>query len=108
MNNFRSARKKVRMTQEEVANRLGITRAAYTHYENGDRECPFDSLLKLSDIFNVSADYLLGRENLKSRSIPQEETNLLEGFRSLTTEGKNTLLTVLKGLQLVSSHSATA
>ncbi|MBD5414905.1 MAG: helix-turn-helix transcriptional regulator [Bacteroides sp.] len=38
-------------TQEEMANALGITRSAYSNYESGSREVPYDVLEKASDFF---------------------------------------------------------
>lgn len=38
-------------TQEEVAQALGINRSAYSNYESGDREVPYDVIEKASDFF---------------------------------------------------------
>ena len=48
------------MTQQEVADKLGITRPAYTAYESGKREPDFSILQSLANIFDVTTDYLLG------------------------------------------------
>lgn len=49
-------------TQAELANFLGITRAAYTNIENGKREPDYDTIKKLANHFSVTIDYLLGNE----------------------------------------------
>ncbi len=50
-------------TQEEVANHIGVSRARYSHYENGRSEPDYDTPQKLADYFKVSTDYLLtGKE----------------------------------------------
>jgi len=49
------------LTQQEVAEAFGITRSAYSNYENGIREIPLDVLVKAADFYKVSVDYLLGR-----------------------------------------------
>lgn len=54
------ARKK--RTQGEVAKVLGVTRPAYTAYETGKRNPDYETLQKIADYFEVSTDYLLGRE----------------------------------------------
>ena len=61
-NRFKEARKDRNLTQDEVAQKLSITRQAYGRYENGERECSFDTLRKLSKIFSTSIDYLLCNE----------------------------------------------
>lgn len=49
------------MKQEECANKLGISRAALSSYENGSRTMDIDILYKFCALFDVSADYILGR-----------------------------------------------
>lgn len=48
-------------TQEELALKLGITRAALSHYEKNRRKPDFETLTELADLFDVSIDYLVGR-----------------------------------------------
>jgi transcriptional regulator with XRE-family HTH domain len=45
-----------------VANALGITRSAYSNYESGDREVPYDVLEKASDLFGCDM-YIMFEEN---------------------------------------------
>lgn len=49
--NIKKLRETARYTQDEVAKALGITRSAYSNYESGDREVPYDVIEKLSDFF---------------------------------------------------------
>lgn len=49
--NLKKLRETARYTQEEVANALGVTRSAYSNYESGDREVPYDIIEKASDFF---------------------------------------------------------
>ena len=48
-------------TQQEVADGIGISRARYSHYENGRSEPDNDLLYKIAEYFDVTTDYLLGR-----------------------------------------------
>ena len=50
------------ITQEAVANALGIPRGTYAHYELNKREPDTDMIKKLAEFFGVSTDELLGRE----------------------------------------------
>ena len=47
-------------TQQYVADFLNIKQNTYSQYENGDRQIPLDLLIKLSEFYNVSTDYILG------------------------------------------------
>ncbi|MBC3889465.1 helix-turn-helix domain-containing protein [Acetobacterium paludosum] len=58
---LKSLRKNLDKTQEEVAAELGVTRGAYSHFENDRNEPDSETLRKLADYFHVSTDYLLGR-----------------------------------------------
>ena len=60
-----SLRKERNMSQKEVALNLGISQALLSHYEKGVRECGLDFVLKCAEFYNVTTDYLLGRQNSK-------------------------------------------
>lgn len=48
-------------SQEELADRLGVTRQAVSRWESGSAKPAADKIVALCDLFGVSADYLLGR-----------------------------------------------
>lgn len=48
-------------TQEQVASYLHISKSTVSNYENSLHFPPYDILLKLCDLYKVSADYILGR-----------------------------------------------
>lgn len=54
-------------TQDVVASHIGITRAAYTNLENGKRQCDASTLLKLSELYNVSVGCILGVEPIEEK-----------------------------------------
>lgn len=60
--NLKKLREAARYTQDEVARALGITRSAYSNYELGEREAPYDVLERASNLFGCDM-YLLFEEN---------------------------------------------
>ena len=56
---LRQIRKKKGYSQLKVAMDLSISREALSHYESGKRSPDIDMLLRLSDYFKVSIDYLI-------------------------------------------------
>lgn len=54
-------REKRGLTQEELSNKIGISRAALSHYETNRREPDYETINKIANFFNVTIDYLLGR-----------------------------------------------
>ncbi len=53
------------LTQEQVAKMLMCDQSLYSKYERGEREIPLRLLIILSEYYNVSLDYLVGRTNKK-------------------------------------------
>ena len=56
---LKNARQKAGMTQQQVADALGISRSAYAYYEIGGSEPSLSVLWELAQYFQVSADSLL-------------------------------------------------
>ena len=56
-----SLRIEFNLSRIELANKLNVSVRLISYWENGKRECDFDMLIKLANIFSVSIDYLLGR-----------------------------------------------
>lgn len=58
---MKELRKDMGLTQQQVADKLNISRVNYTRYET-DVVCPdFDTLVDIADFFNVSLDFLFNR-----------------------------------------------
>lgn len=67
---LRAARMSCKFTQQYVADTLGMTVNAYQKYEQSERFPSLDTLVKLADLFNVSTDWLLCRDDfLKSLGV---------------------------------------
>lgn len=49
------------ITQKEIASELGVSPAAYSLWEKGEREPKFEIIEKLCSFFEVTTDYLMGR-----------------------------------------------
>lgn len=59
---LKELRKEKGYTQEQMANILEIGQSAYAKWENDRTEPSFENLIKLADFFDVSIDWLFGRE----------------------------------------------
>ncbi|MBO4915336.1 MAG: helix-turn-helix transcriptional regulator [Oscillospiraceae bacterium] len=51
------------LTQTQVAKKLNCSQQVYSNYELGQRDIPTDILIKLSRLYEVSTDYILGISN---------------------------------------------
>ena len=102
-NNIKNAREKKGLTQQECADMFGIKLRAWQTYEQGVSEPKFEVLCKIADYFEVTTDYLLGREpkadpyldlNLKKA----DEDEMLKKYMSLPENVRAMLLKVMKEL----------
>ncbi len=57
-------RKACGLTQKQVATHLGVAQPVYQRFEKGLFECNYDQLVKVSELFDVSIDYLLGKADI--------------------------------------------
>lgn len=79
------------MTQTRMGSRIGVTQQNISKYEQDVCSMPVDMLIRISDYFDVTTDYLLGRSDIKrdfqgqkkvSRQL-EEYYDLVEMFREL-------------------------
>nr|WP_084178174.1 helix-turn-helix transcriptional regulator [Clostridium sulfidigenes] len=72
--NLKKLRKEKNISQEQLAEKLNISRQAISKWESGKAYPDIDNLILLRDIFNVSLDELMVNEKTdKGKSINQEE-----------------------------------
>ena len=59
---LKTLRKEKKLTQKELAEQIGISQKSYSHWETGKNEPSLENLIKLADLFEVSLDWLFGRD----------------------------------------------
>ncbi|MBQ3237157.1 MAG: helix-turn-helix transcriptional regulator [Oscillospiraceae bacterium] len=57
--NIKSNRTKLGITQEELAEKINVTRQAVSNWENGKTEPDIETLTKIAQIFDISIDELV-------------------------------------------------
>jgi len=82
--NLRSLRVNFGMTTRELGGKIGISKSAISQYENRLRMPTIQALIAYADYFNVSVDFLLGRENTDTdghkRVRPNKKLHYIEGL----------------------------
>ena len=79
--NLKELRLKYKMTQKELADKIGVTKSVISYYELQERSPSPEVLIKLSGIFHVTTDYLLGIEQKHSidvSGLSSEEVPIIE------------------------------
>ncbi len=59
---LKTLRKGEKLTQQQLANRLGVAKSVVSYYESGNRFPSYDVLIKIAHIFHTTTDYLLDVE----------------------------------------------
>ena len=80
-NNLKNLRHKYKMTQKELADKIGVTKSVVSYYELQERAPSPEVLIKLSRIFHVTTDYLLGIEQkhvIDVSNLSSDEINIIE------------------------------
>ena len=85
------------ISQVELAKKLSLSKNSINAYEKGRAEASIDTLIKIADIFNVSIDYLVGREDdfgIVQSSAPNYaltalESEMLSHFRKLDVSAQH-------------------
>lgn len=65
---IRDLREARRLTQQQVADVLGIRQQVYSKYELGVRSLPLEHLMKLCRFYGASADWILGLSGQEEKS----------------------------------------
>lgn len=66
MNRIKFLREELNMTQQELADKINGAKSTIAMYEKGDRKPSMEVLISLSEIFNCSIDYLLGKSEIRN------------------------------------------
>ena len=79
--NIKDIRLRKGLTQADVAAALGVSSVVYSRYETGKRQPSIDMLIQMADIFGVTVDFLLGRQDIEDSTLSDYELQLLIASR---------------------------
>ena len=90
---IRKARKQRHLTQEQLAEECNLSTAHIGHIERGTRALSIESLITISEVLNVSTDYLLLDV---SSSTDKKLSNILNAIDTVNNDKYNKLYSVVK------------
>ena len=93
--NIKDIRTRKNMTQADVANALGVSSVVYSRYETGARQPSTEVLIQMADIFGVTVDYLLGRQDVEDSTLSSFELQLISASRNADERARQDALNVL-------------
>ena len=112
-NRIRELRKSLGLSQEALAKKIGTTQQAVSRMENNAYDIPSDILIKLSQEYNVTTDYILGISDVKRDYNGQYRMNqemdkcydIVRRYQKLSEVNQKTLRCVLERLEQAQEES---
>lgn len=90
--NLKKLRTEFKISQQQLANAIGVSQQSINKYENQDVEPDIAVLIKIADYFSVSIDYLVGRNmspDFVISSLTKEEKNVFAKYKILNRKEKD-------------------
>ena len=99
---IRELRESRNMSQEALGRRVGRSKPVISSYENNIKLPPLDVLIDMSNVFNVSLDYLVGKEKERTLNTIGLTPSQIETLRMIIDEfnEQNTAITGLTNRQI--------
>lgn len=82
MNRLKDIREDRDMTQKSVGEAIGVAQNTLAQYENGKRQLPSELIGPICDLFDVTADYLLGRSSVPRSKWSKLDHDLVTAYRA--------------------------
>ena len=98
---IREYREELHLTQKQLADKIGNVQRNLSNWENGVSEPDCQSILKLCEVLDVTADELLGREHtpISKQNLAGVESSILKSVRTLSSTKQYALMKFLRELE---------
>ena len=104
--NLKLLREEKGLSQQKLADMLNISQQAIFKYEKTANEPDISTLITLSEIFDVTVDYLIGNSDTRERNtkrnpvmLTEQETTHIKMWRSLPNDIQNNLDSLISSIQ---------
>lgn len=101
--NLKKLRVRKGISQQTLANVIGVSQQSVNKYENHNVEPEIRALMAMADYFGTSVDYLIGHtdipnviEEVHPHDLNAQEEAMVRGFRSLTEEERKSILKIME------------
>ena len=103
LQNLRMLRQKFDVTQNRLAEAIGVSQQSINKYENHNVEPDIDTLIKIADFFHVSVDFLIGHDLPQGESefrLHSDEVRLVSQYRQLTKSQQESIRMVMDNFRM--------
>ncbi|MBQ8943711.1 MAG: helix-turn-helix transcriptional regulator [Clostridia bacterium] len=97
--NLKALRKENKISQQQLADAIGVSQQSVNKYENTGVEPDIAVLIKIADYFSVSIDYLIGRvpaPDFAVSSLTKEEKSVFSRYKLLNRKEKEIVKLVIE------------
>lgn len=105
MENLRSLRESYKLTQQKLADQIGLTQPQIHGYETDAYEPEIAVLKSFANFFDTSIDYLVGNATIRHKIEPvekfdlnEEEASLIEKYRKLNKNARSSVINMIDAL----------
>lgn len=96
--NLKRLREEAHISQKLLADAVGVSQQSINKYENHNIEPDIETLIRISDYFDVSIDYLVGRTDIRRKAeavhsyeLNKSESKMFDGYRKLNSRQKQSV-----------------
>lgn len=90
MNRLKELRQEKKLTQQELANEIGVTKRTYIYWEKGERQIKPEKAQQLADFFGVGVGYLLGYiDEEQEKQITKTKKAVIKEIQDLSDYAKD-------------------
>ena len=100
--NLKYLRNRKNISQQHLAEIIGVSQQSINKYENHSVEPDIDTLIKLADYFETSVDFLIGHteidhiiEKVEAFDLNNDEASLIKSYRLLNTKQRRSIKTII-------------
>ena len=94
-----------KMTQDQLAKKLNISRASLSHYEQSRREPDYETVVRIANYFRVSLDYLFGRTALPTQNLDADIRQFVDSLELSDREILDTFALTVDGRELTAEEA---
>lgn len=96
---IREMRERARMSQQEVADALGIKKARFGDWERETTVLNLKDAIHLADLFGCSLDELAGHNVANKQSVTSEERDIIDTYRAAGSLGRRVILGTVRDVR---------
>ena len=96
--NLKKLRQKFDVTQNQLAEAIGVSQQSINKYENHNVQPDIETLIRMADFFHTSVDYLIGNSHPEDENefrLNDDEIRLISQYRQLTLSQQESIRMVM-------------